>query len=325
MAQNCHGGIYKLLHGVSTSNEGHMKKTFLIRSFFLAALGLTLVYGSHSMALTNKDYSEAVQDVQDQIETLKDQSLNQCPSNYKKLFSGETLRISLFSGYQNFDDDTADGMRARAMALNLQKPCRPGIEACGFSLVEKKPHVFRLKKNLEGKNVLLSIYSTSVTDNNLEIMSSAKLQEEQAKQSQIVKNRFYKELVNSDIVFYTGHSRYGAGLGFDTQDPIPTLFKIITRIPLKPILAALAQKPSRLKVLGLFSCESEHYYRKDIEAANPGLSLILSKDDIEDVEAEQMAVGALNSLLSRKCDRDFNRAMIPEQNPSHHLMTYIRR
>jgi hypothetical protein len=303
-----------------------MKKMISTRALLFAAFSLATIhgsYGSASIPLTRADYSQAVLDVQNQIEDLQHQRAAQCPANYAKLFSGKTIKISLFSGYQNYDDEAADGMRARAMAINLQKPCPPGIEACGFSLVEKKPQIYRLQKNLDGKTVLLSIYSTSISDNNLEIMSSEKLREEQSEHSEIVKNRFYKELVNSDVVFYSGHSRYGAGLGFDTQDPIPTLFKIITRTPLTPILAALKQKPSRLKVLGLFSCQSEHYYRKDLESANPGLSLILTQLDVEDVEMEQLAVGALDALLSRKCDADFNRALIPDEFPTHRA-TYIR-
>jgi hypothetical protein len=53
------------------------------------------------------------------------------------------------------------------------------------------------------------------------------------------------------------------------------------------------------------------------------MALILTQLDVEDVEMEQLAVGALDALLSRKCDADFNRALIPDQFPTHRA-TYIR-
>ena len=311
-----------------------MKNAAFMKSILLAflAFNLSLAFSVSRASAEDADVDEEIAnrdpvglDLAQLKQIQKHQTSRQCPGDYKNLFAQKTIRISMFNGYQNFDDKTQDSLRAKAMTASLLKKCEGGLEACGFKLLKNSRLIIRLEKDLNGKKVVLNIFNTSISDNNFDTMSASDLRDQQARVSAEVKNRFYKELVNSDVVFYSGHSRYGAGLGFDIQDPIPTLFNIVTRLPYRPILAALAQKPSRLKMLGLFSCQSEKYYRAGIEAANPSISLLLTTADIWDMESEQAEIASLDSLLSQKCQNDFVKTLVPEDEPQHiHIMKYIR-
>ncbi|RYE50657.1 MAG: hypothetical protein EOP21_03325, partial [Hyphomicrobiales bacterium] len=94
----------------------------------------------------------------------------------------------------------------------------------------------RLTKQILGKTVNVTIYSTSVTASNSKNMNER--QKEQERQSQQVKNQFHRDLVKADIVFYAGHSRYGGGMGFNSQTTMQALWENISRLPLRPMMQA---------------------------------------------------------------------------------------
>jgi hypothetical protein len=147
---------------------------------------------------------------------------------------------------------------------------------------------------------------------------------EQDKLSRAVKNRFYRELVESDVVFYMGHSRLGCGMEFNAQSGVTTLFNAVFRSPMLPVLKALRQRPTKLKMIGMFSCDSNKYFRDDFNGANPSLALVLTTADIYARPAEQASLGALDAVLAKKCARAFDESMMSayEPNPG---MTYLIR
>jgi hypothetical protein len=140
--------------------------------------------------------------------------------------------------------------------------------------------------------------------------------------SRSVKDHFYRELVDSDVVFYMGHSRLGGGMGFDEQTGVTTAVNAVLRLPLLPVLEALRQRPTKLKILGMFSCDSNRYFRQAFQSANPSLSLILTTGNIYCGPAEQASLGALESILSKYCGHAFHEAMTSVDEPEP-TMTYL--
>jgi hypothetical protein len=290
-------------------------------------VGTLLVMSAPAFAADDfvPDLSVSIDTLKEQIEKLKDQGSKSCGNEYRGLLpSSGPLRISLFYGYENFGKRTHDIENAKAMAIVLQQKCQGQIQVCGFKVTEKNEMITRLQKTIEGRPVSVHIFTSSLTSYEALNMDVNEKYWDQKKHSKQVKEHFYRELINSDVVFYGGHSRLGAGPGFEGQSYAQIAFNFVFRLPLQPMLKALAAGPSRLKILGLFSCNSNKYYRQDIERVNPSLSLILSHEDIESGEAEQMTIGALNSVLSKKCDREFKDSMISEQVPDHDVMRFYR-
>jgi hypothetical protein len=246
-----------------------------------------------------------------------------CPREFSAFETGRTLRISMFYGYDNYEGRVHDRVNARSMSHVLTKKCRGKLSACGFSIASSSKSAVRLMRTLDGRKVEINLFPSSLTDAKKD-MNPDVMYWEQDKLSRSVKGRFYRELVESDIVFYMGHSRLGGGMEFNAQTGVTTLFNALFRFPMLPVLKALRQRPTKLKMIGMFSCDSNKYFRHDFHGANPSLSLILTTADIYARPAEQASLGALDAVLSKKCARAFHESMmsVNEPNPG---MTYLLR
>jgi hypothetical protein len=293
----------------------------------LSALVLTACFATQSNAApayTQEELGEATSVLYQQLEKIDGMNPRTCPQDHAPIFAGKSLEVALYYGYEDYEDVTADSVHARAMADVLQHAdCSANVVACKFKLVSRTRNVTRLTKQISGKTVNISIYSTSVTASNSKNMNEG--QREQERQSKAVKALFHRDLVKADIVFYAGHSRYGGGLGFNSQTTMQALWENISRLPLRPMMTALATRPSRLKLLGLFSCKSDQYFRIPVEERNPGINQLVTNDDILPDEGEQQSIGALNAILGRKCEAELQESLIAVSAPSHRAVRYIRR
>jgi hypothetical protein len=193
----------------------------------------------------------------------------------------------------------------------LTEKCRGKLSACGFSIVSSSQPAVRLMRTLDGRKVEINLFTSSLTDGAQEDMNP-------------VNGRFYRELGESDIVFYMGHSRLGGGMDFNAQTGVMTLFNAIFRFPMLPVLEALRQRPTKLKMVGMFSCDSDKYFRRDFHGANPSLALILTAGDIHARPAEQASLGALDAVLSKKCARAFHESMMSVNVPNPRMTHLIR-
>lgn len=277
-----------------------------------------------SQAFSRDELESAKGVLYDQLDKLNQQNPRTCPQDHTPIFAGRSLEVALYYGYEDYDDVTADSVHARAMGdVLIQSKCTPNIVMCEFKLVSRGGNVTRLTKKIAGKTVNISIYSTSVTSSNATNMNER--QRDQERQSQKVKDLFHRDLINKDIVFYSGHSRYGGGLGFNSQTTAQALWENISRIPLRPMMQALEARPSRLKLLGLLSCQSDRYFRIPVEERNPYINQLVTKDDITPDEGEQQSIGALNAILGRKCETELQDSLVAASTPSHRVVRYIRR
>jgi len=280
---------------------------------------------SHAEKQTGDDramVAESIENLETQADKLAAGTGGSCPREFSALETGRTLRISMFYGYDTYDGRAHGRVNAHSMSQVLTKKCRGRLSACGFSIVASSKSAVRLLRTLDDRTVEINLFTSSLADGAKKDMNPDVTYGEQDKLSRSVEGRFYRELVESDVVFYMGHSRLGGGMEFNAQAGATTLFNGIFRFPMLPVLKALRQRPTKLKMIGMFSCDSNKYFRHDFHGANPSLSLILTTADIEAHPAEQASLGALDAVLSKRCDRAFEEAMmsVTEPNPG---MTYL--
>ena len=191
---------------------------------------------------------------------LRDSPINPAPPvlrTSRRSKPAEPLRVSMFYGYDDHDGKVHDRAHAQSMAHVLTSQCRGGLSTCGFALVSRSSSTVRLMRTIAGRKVEVSPLHelTGGGRNGRHEASSAS--EELDGLGRSVKDHFLRELVESDIVFYMGHSRLGGSIGFDQQTGVTTVVNAVFRRPMLPVLEALRQRPTRLRILGMFSCELE--------------------------------------------------------------------
>jgi hypothetical protein len=268
--------------------------------------------------------AEAIDNLELQSAKLAARAGASCPEEFPALETGRTLRVSMFYGYDDHDGRVYDRVHARAMAHVLTSQCRGRLSTCGFSLASRSPSATRLVRTIGGRNVEVNLFTSSLAGDAMKGTSLPTAYLEQDRLSRSVKDHFYRELVESDVVFYMGHSRLGGSIGFDKQSGVTTVVNAVLRLPMLPVIDALRQRPTELKVLGVFSCDSHKYFRQAFQDAYPSLSLILTTGDIGYRSGEQTSLGALEAILSRSCRHAFQESMVSVTEPDP-TMTYLLR
>ena len=286
----------------------------------------SLVSGAaSSFASTNEDFEQAADEIFAQAEKLSRHSGRSCPAEHVRLARAKSLRVSLFNGYDDAEGVVHDKGTSKAMVYALTQPCVGALTACGFKVIEKKYNIVRLARTIKGRPVTISVYSTSVSTDDSANKDRSRLGEQQRAQSAAVVANFQAELQKSDIVFYSGHARYGSGGGFKPVNGLGSVFDFVFRGPLREMTSALRVRPSNLKVLGIFSCSSNKYYRRAVEEANPNMNLIVTHIDTLATESIQGVYGALDSLLSNKCNGELLDALTPVETKNAKAIEYVRR
>ena len=298
-----------------------MKKSVL--SPLVLGLFLTLNFAPSAHSYTREQLNQSVGFLEGQMAKIQAQKVGTCPENYKNIFqgSGDKVRLSVFFGYENADDLVMDRYHARALEIAMQMPCEENLQSCGFKQIDRQGNQTVLSKVVNGKEVILSIYHSALTDSD----SQNAVSTAQVTLRKNVKAQFNRALKRDQVVFYTGHSRHGGGPGLSGASIIEIGLDSIFKFGLRPMLATLAEPKSNLKILGLFSCESERYYRSAIEQIRPDLSLILSTQEIAEGETEQMIVGALNSILDNKCSAELKESLVADLTQKHKAIKYLLR
>jgi hypothetical protein len=256
---------------------------------------------------------------------LASQSDRSCPHENKRLNSVRDLRISVYYGYWNIEKLVSDGAQAAAFAAALRAPCPENLEACGFKLQSQSRFRTVVVKKVGVRNITISIHSTSVSGDAAANKNPSLAGQAQEQRSNIVEQEFNQSLVTDDVVFYSGHARYGGGLGFRVDSIVSDALNIAFRGPIRPMANALRARPSRLKLLGLFTCESDRHYRYVVEDTNPHANLIVTHGDILNVEGDQTMLGALNSILMNKCSAEFQDSLVSTVAPHSKILEYVRR
>ena len=281
-----------------------------------------------SSALTHEDqahFNSTLGAIYNQGMKLAAQGSRSCPNENKKLNAVKDLRISIYYGYWNTEKLVLDGGQAAAMAAALQAPCPPNLEACGFKIQLAAPFRTILSKRVGSRKITLTVAHTSISSNGADNQDLNKTGGAQDQQSATIEKQFNHSLIHDDVVFYSGHARYGGGLGFRKDSFVGDAMNVAFRAPIRPMANALRARPTRLKVLGLFTCESDRHYRYIIEDTNPHTNMIITHGDILSVEGDQTMLGAVNSILMNKCDADFRESLVSTVVPQSKIIEYVRR
>ena len=291
-------------------------------------LALALVPASFAFTQNERlDYRNSVKLLKAQIVKLEKLDTQSCDAIYKGIIddrAGGQVRVGIHFGYEDHDSFTFDAANARALADVLKLKCTStNIEVCGFEEVARGERVRRLSKKVRGQEIVIEVHWSSITND--DSLNKIELYGQQERASELARQRFLRALRTDDIVFYAGHSRVGGGPGFYSQNFLQLALNAVFKLPLQPMLETLQQKPSRLKLLGLISCDSNRFYRAPVEQVAPRLNLLVTRADISAGAAEQSQLGALNSILTRKCPRAFQRSTIALDEPRTNAFQLIIR
>ena len=232
--------------------------------------------------------------------------------------------MALFYGYIDANHTVTDSAFAMAMTQQLQKPCLSDrMEACGFGVENSSPGTVILMRKLNVQNsyktVHLTIASSSVTLNDFYNRDLDKGYWEQKAQTDRTEKNFHQALKNSQVVFYSGHARLGGGPGFSPPTLLTGTLEAKRRESFHQLLADLRSTQSQLQFLGYFACESEKYYSQELMRAASHLGLIVTEQELDSFDSEQSTLGALNSILARKCEPEFSDALIPAEHPEKNI------
>lgn len=272
--------------------------------------------------LTQRDLKTVLTRLQSQTEKLDRQSPQRCELNYQAIFGKDKsdVRMALFYGYTDTNHTVADSGLAMAMTQQLQKPCLSSrLEACGFTVERSFPGSVALIRKImvdnSEKTIHLTVASSSATWNDYYNRDLSKGFWQQKDQTLRTEKNFHEALINSQVVFYSGHARMGGGPGFSPPTLLTGSLETKRRDSFKHLLADLRSSQSQLQFLGYFACESEKYYSQELIGAAPHLGLIVTEQELDSFDSEQSTLGALNSILARKCEPEFSDALIPAEHP----------
>ena len=121
---------------------------------------------------------------------------------------------------------------------------------------------------------------------------------------------FLQGLTGADFLIYNGHSRAGGGPDFGpprlakNQDvDFPWYQK--NEPGFTPIISTLEGAPSKLKLLGLYSCASSKHFLDRVRKVKPDLGLITSPKLIYFSDALESSIESIASLIAMKCEGAF--------------------
>jgi hypothetical protein len=276
------------------------------------------------------DYLKATGDKKNQLE--------RCYSAYSKLYKTEKSMIDIRMAFGYVD--TRDGkfptfvydqvMRA-SLLEHLTQTCPGGLQptyfACGFTRDADDANI--LIKNIKGldghiKKIQLTVtHGSSSFDDDLNCqrkpMSTQRCvpHDGQKYQTRTARENFLKGLQNADVVFYAGHSRDGGGPDFSPPylDSLKSVderrYRTEGRKNYQAMLSALRETPreNRPKILGLFSCSSNRWFKDGLKSVSPETGLIGSTQTIS-LEDELVSLTAsLDSIIGMRCEEDFSKSI----------------
>ena len=249
----------------------------------------------------------------------------QCKAAYADLYQKPVVNFWMVFGYKDTRPARFVGDRHERLAFvqSILARCTKGNFACGFTRDAKNADLFTRKiKSPSGKSVKVRLWvvNSSVGSDD----QSNRENPFQKWQSEYANKSFLNAIENADVVFYNGHSRFGAGPDFsppklDDAGQTDSTYYENQKLGFSDILETLGkrssnEKKSGLKILGLFSCSSSQHFATEIKKfANVGLisskSLIFYSDALANSEV------ALSSILQMRCKDGIDKALGDGRGP----------
>lgn len=247
-----------------------------------------------------------------------------CADRYEKVFSDDTLNITLAFGYADGKPSPTvfDAYMQDAIVDAITAPCQRGLSACGFQDGPRGTNSFyKWVNGPRGKRqfVVLKMLSGTLSLNDQYNMREAKkLQDEQC--AQAVSEYNSSVAAGDEVVFYLGHSRDGGGPDFcpgrtTADNHVDYSYYRSQKPGLRPLLSSLrtsANLRRPVEFLGLFSCSSRPHFYAPLRQASPETGYILTNRTMKFTEVFQDFYIALDAVLGRKCDAHYKGALNPD-------------
>lgn len=240
-----------------------------------------------------------------------------CQRTWDDFYSKPEIDIRIVFGYfdASFERTVDDVISRQSLIDRLTQPCNSNVAICGFSRVEEDADV--LKKEVRGPRgtkhtvklkIVASAYSSSDRLNRV----FGKEQEDKSAQA---KRTFLTGIEEADALFYIGHARDGGGPDFSParlkNGAIDYSYYRTNKPGLEELTAKLATAKKTPKILGLLACNSERWHDR-LKRMAPRSGLLLSEsDDIAHEVSVVQTMGALDSILWKRCEASFNEALNP--------------
>ncbi|MBC7693514.1 MAG: hypothetical protein H7222_17240 [Methylotenera sp.] len=248
-----------------------------------------------------------------------------CHEAYLNFYARPKVDVRVIFGYKDARPArfVADRYERMLFIQRILEPCTDKSFACGFTRSRTDADLFTRKINgpargAPGKSVLpaeekqvdLRVLQSSAGPDDEE----NRLDPFQKWRSEYASRSFLQGLSEADAIFYNGHSRGGGGPEFE-----PPLIRADHEVDFKwyrehelgliPILNTFEHAPSRLKLLGLYSCASSRHFMDRVLAAKPDLGLITSPRLIYFSDALESSLEALSALLGLQCQEAFQESL----------------
>ncbi len=214
-----------------------------------------------------------------------------CAKQYTKLFQAPVINVGIAIGYFDWSSKTQKGENGLPLRNVMGKaiqdqyretltaPCKSHQQkSCGFTVTGERPLV--LTKTILGpkgdfKTLHVKIdYAALTSDDHANRNSPA-----QKENSARLESFYFDSLKNSEITFYTGHSRDGGGPDFDPailNNLGDTDYHYYHQHPKdrEAMLNALASNPEKTRIVGFLSCSSIRWFNTQVNQTSPSTGFI---------------------------------------------------
>lgn len=240
------------------------------------------------------------------------------------------LNISVFFGFSELTHSgiVVDPFNLHTFVSRLTTPCAGDLQACGFNL-QRKPTsnepgftlVKRLEPPLSPSEVHIELYDSAVADNYQAILQH--FEQPQEAKSEIVQAKFLQALAEQDAVLYIGHARLGTGPSFSTFESFSANWwhAMLTNQNRQDMLHTLSQREQPLPLLGLYACDTDFYYRDDLQQASPETALLLSRGATYTDTDSQRLFGTLEALLQQGCKAEYQPLLSTDSDSASYRLT----
>lgn len=235
-----------------------------------------------------------------------------CQAAYSDLYSKPVIDMRVVFGYLDYMNDVEDRYQAAALIEQITSPCDGSTNTCGFRAVDDDGELF--EKTFRGgdgqmRTVRLTVVNSSVRDN--EKLNRGEYKQAQERQTQRAEEAFFGGMQSADVLLYAGHARDGGGPDFGP----PHLQEKARRTDygwyrknhknwdrLKQAITSSSKPP---KVFGLFACNAEAHFGKQIRSMMPNTGVALAGPKSWFPTVLGQTFSTLDSILNTRCESDF--------------------
>lgn len=247
-------------------------------------------------------------------DSLEQKQFQACSQFLSPVLKKDKIRIDYFTGYaDNFRDQTHDPLEVRGLRAVLLSPCsnHPYHQLCGFFPVNGNPFLFaRNIRSTTGinKTIEIALFDAGISDS--DSYNRAHIDEQNTKSAK-VRSQFIRSLKTTDIMIYSGHSRFGGGPDFYPEHFLPNgsddvAYYTSEKRGVKDMLSGLASRADSPYLMYMGSCDSKKHFASTLATAKNGpLFSVLSGDQVNELDAFKQFFHIMTLVLNEACPGDF--------------------